>query len=244
MNPSGLPRAVLQHRTDLLHENLTLAIQLLENKLAREVHDAGMDPTSHRKDKAEAGKAKEAGKEGRVKAEALPADVSGMVYLKSTSPFFRVIGQPIFMQVSADRMVFGPSCVCVRALCVVSTSHRQVTSKCIEDLMALVSMHVSGNLSKERTKAEPLSVQCGLLDRMLRFLELCVRLRGDQIQRFFEEADPLVHPTCACRAVPSFFDRCAPSPPQCVPILVYVVSKRALCAAGVVQLYRHIHSLP
>jgi hypothetical protein len=206
VHPSGLPRAVLQHRTDLLHENLTLAIQLLENKLAREVHDAGMDPTSHRKDKAEAGKAKEAGKEGRVKAEALPADVSGMVYLKSTSPFFRVIGQPIFMQVGqCQSMVFGPSyaCVraCVRALCVVITPHRQVTSKCIEDLMALVSMHVSGNLSKERTKAEPLSVQCGLLDRMLRFLELCVRLRGDQIQRFFEEADPLVYPNCACRAV-------------------------------------------
>ena len=58
--------------------------------------------------------------------------------------------------------------------------------------MALVSMHVSGNLSKERTKAEPLSLQCGLLERMLRFLELCVRLRGDQMQRFFEEADPLV----------------------------------------------------
>jgi hypothetical protein len=121
--PSGLSRAVLQHRTDLLHENLTLAIQLLENKLAREVHDAGMDPTSHRKDKAEAGKAKEAGKEGRVKAEALPADVSGMVYLKSTSPFFRVIGQPIFMQVGQCQSngIWTVMCMraCVRALCVV-----------------------------------------------------------------------------------------------------------------------------
>jgi hypothetical protein len=85
----------------LLHENLTLAIQLLENKLAREVHDAGMDPTSHRKDKGEVGKPKEAGKEGRVKVETLPADTGGMVYLKSTSPFFRVIGQPIFMQATS-----------------------------------------------------------------------------------------------------------------------------------------------